>query len=101
MTPAITRKQREQIDTAAGLADGLSARQTAEAFGVHPAAVMHHRRRLRHLRVTAADIAATIYAAEPGAVDAALLALFRQRRQEQKQRTKAARRNRKSKGDEP
>jgi hypothetical protein len=69
------------LATARGIAAGKSPRTIAAENDIHTEAVIHYRRRLRHLRITADDVS--------GDVDIA--ALIKQRRSEQKQRSKAAR----------
>lgn len=85
----VSRKQHDLLCTAKALARRLSVDKTATEYSIHPGAVAHHRRRLRHLRVTADDVNAIIGATGEHA-DEYLLALFAARRREQKQRSKAA-----------
>jgi hypothetical protein len=84
-----TRRQRELLSVARGLAAGLSTHRIAKATRIHPMAVLHHRRTLFHLRITPADVASIIAKVPGELVDDCLLALVDSRRAEQKQRSRA------------
>ena len=88
----ITRKQAESLAVARGIARGLPPRRIAAEYSIHPAAAVHHGRRLRHLRVTAEEVNNLLAAVGPESADEYLLAMFARKRAEHKQRTKAARR---------
>lgn len=90
MTAALSRRQRELLATAKGLAQGKKPHTIAKQCDIRTDAVLAHRRRLRHLRVTADEVTAIVNATGEHADDY-LLALFTARRKDQRARTKAAR----------